>query len=68
MDRRRTDERARADALSREVELLRGVVAALRDRRRPEPNARVHPRWQMLLVAALVGFALGVAAMIALSR
>jgi len=68
MDRNRTDERARAEALSREVELLRGVVAALRARRRPEPNERVHPRWQMLLVASLVGFALGVAAMIGLSR
>lgn len=68
MDRSRTDERARTEALSREVELLRGVVAALRDRRRPEPKERVHPRWQMLLVAALAGFALGVTAMIALSR
>jgi hypothetical protein len=53
---------------AREIELLRGVVAALRSRRPIERVEKpVRPSWQMLFVAVLAGFVLGVATMIALS-
>jgi hypothetical protein len=52
---------------SEEIALLRGVVAALRESRKPPPAVPVRSRWPLLLVAFALGFALG-ATLIAVTR
>lgn len=56
--------RAQAEALRSEISTLRGVVAALRSGRAPEPGVRRAPPRGVLRWAA-IAFALGVAVTIA---
>jgi hypothetical protein len=63
--------RAHAQSLEQEIELMRGVVAALRSSsRRPKSGVtRPEPRrWKIAAVAFLAGLCVGALTMIALTR
>ncbi|MBI5536291.1 MAG: hypothetical protein HY898_26450 [Deltaproteobacteria bacterium] len=63
--------RAHAHSLEQEIELMRGVVAALRASARGAKSGATRPeprRWKIAAVAFLAGVGFGALTMIALTR